>query len=71
MKRIRWTPLAINDLKNISSYIESHRNLAPANRVCRVIYDAVQILRIWHSSGRNDDRTRPERIAHPAYQKML
>lgn len=43
--RIRWTPIALNDLKTISGYIERQRNLANANRVCRLIYDAVQLLR--------------------------
>jgi plasmid stabilization system protein ParE len=31
LKRIRWTPLAISDLKAISSYIEEQRNLGTAN----------------------------------------
>ena len=52
MNVIRWTPSASNDLKTISSYIESQRNLATANRVCRVIYEAVQILRRFPESGR-------------------
>jgi plasmid stabilization system protein ParE len=37
LTRIRWTPLALADLKNISGYIEGQRNLATANRVCRII----------------------------------
>jgi toxin ParE1/3/4 len=52
LKRIRWTPLAIDDLKAISSYIEEQRNLATANRVCRIIYDAVQRLRRFPESGK-------------------
>ena len=52
MKRIRWTPLAINDLKIISSHIEAQCNLATANRVCRIIYDAVQMLRRFPESGK-------------------
>jgi hypothetical protein len=39
--RIRWTSAALNDLKAISLRIELERNLATANRVCRIIYDAV------------------------------
>jgi plasmid stabilization system protein ParE len=39
--QIRWTQAALNDLKNISYRVERERNLATANRVCRVIYDAV------------------------------
>jgi addiction module RelE/StbE family toxin len=53
LKRIRWTPLAINDLKTISTYIEGERNLATANRVCRLIYDAVQTLRRFPESGKS------------------
>jgi plasmid stabilization system protein ParE len=49
--RIRWTPLALNDIKNISIHIEQ-RNLATANRVCRIIYDTVQILRRFPESGK-------------------
>jgi plasmid stabilization system protein ParE len=52
LKRIRWTPLAIDDLKTISSYIEEQRNLATANRVCRIIYDTVQLLRRFPESGK-------------------
>lgn len=52
MIRIRWTTSALNDLKTISSYIEGQRNLATANRVCRLIYDAVQILRRFPESGK-------------------
>jgi len=51
--RIRWTPLALNDLKNISRRIEHDRNLAIANRVCRTIYDAIQILRRHPHLGRS------------------
>jgi toxin ParE1/3/4 len=49
---VRWTPLALNDLKIISSHIERQRNLATANRVCRIIYDAIQILRRFPESGK-------------------
>ena len=50
--QIRWTQAALNDLKTISHRIEQERNLATANRVCRVIYDAVQMLRRHPQSGR-------------------
>jgi toxin ParE1/3/4 len=50
--RIRWTTLALNDLKIISGRIERQRNLATANRVCRAIYDTVQILRRFPESGK-------------------
>ena len=52
MTSIRWTPLAVQDLKTISGYIETKRNLATANRVCRTIYDAVQMLRLFPESGK-------------------
>lgn len=52
MKYIRWTSLAINDLKKISLYIEGQSNLAAANRICRVIYDAVQTLRRFPETGK-------------------
>ena len=52
MSRIRWTTSALNDLKIISLYIEGHRNLVTANRVCRIIYDAVQILRRFPESSK-------------------
>jgi len=49
---VRWTPLAITDLKGISIHIERDRNLATANRVYRIIYDTVQILRRFPESGK-------------------
>jgi plasmid stabilization system protein ParE len=49
---IRWTELALSDLKTISQRIEHERNLATANRVCRTIYDAVQMMRDHPYSGR-------------------
>ncbi|MBV8772704.1 MAG: type II toxin-antitoxin system RelE/ParE family toxin [Deltaproteobacteria bacterium] len=50
--RIRWTQAALDDFKIISHRIEQERNLATANRVCRHIYDAIQILRRHPHSGR-------------------
>lgn len=52
MRSIRWTPVALSDLKNISSYIETQRDLATANRVCRTIYDVIQTLRRFPESGK-------------------
>lgn len=49
---IRWTELALNDLKTISYRIEQKRNLATANRVCRIIYGAIQTLRRHPYTGR-------------------
>ena len=50
--RVRWTSRAANDLKTISSHIEQQRNLVTANRVCRIIYNSVQILRRFPESGK-------------------
>jgi len=50
--QLRWTPAALNDLKNISYRIEQQRNLATANLVCRAIYDTVQLLRRHPKAGR-------------------
>ncbi len=52
--RIRWTTLALEDLKLISARVESQHNLASANRVCRAIYETVQILRRFPYSGKVD-----------------
>ena len=49
---IRWTQDALNDFKTISYRSEQDRNLDTANRVCRSIYDAIQILRRHPYSGR-------------------
>ena len=50
--QVRWTSRAANDLKTISSHIERQRNLATVNRVCRIVYNAVQILRRFPESGK-------------------
>jgi plasmid stabilization system protein ParE len=52
LTRIRWTTLALEDLRTISSRIERQLNLAGANRVCRAIYNSVQILRRFPESGK-------------------
>jgi plasmid stabilization system protein ParE len=64
---VRWTPSAFNDLKIISGYIERQRNLATANRVCRIIYDAIKILRRFPESGkiRIEEGTREPVVATP------
>ena len=51
--QIRWTQAALEDFKAISFRIEQERNLATANRVCRAIYDAIQILRRHTHSGKH------------------
>ena len=49
---VRWTQIALYDLQRISLYIEQQRNLATANRVCRILYDAIQLLRRFPLSGK-------------------
>ena len=49
---VRWTTSALDDLQHISGYIEGQRNLATANRVCRMIYNAVQLLRRFPKRGK-------------------
>jgi toxin ParE1/3/4 len=60
LTRIRWTVSALDDLKTISTYIEEQRSFAAANRVCRIIYDAIQTLRRFPHSGKPglEERTR-------------
>lgn len=53
--RLRWTTTALHDLKIISFRIEQERDLTTANRVCRTIYAAIQILRRYPFSGRPGD----------------
>ena len=50
--RIDWSERAVADRRRISEYIEQDRSLETANRVSRVIYDAVQSLRIMPYRGR-------------------
>jgi plasmid stabilization system protein ParE len=67
--RIRRTTLAPDDLKVISVHIERQRNLATANRVCRAIYNAVQILRRFPESGKTgiEAETRELVVSHLPY----
>ena len=52
LNRIRWTPLAFEDLQRISVYIERQESLTTANRVCRIIYDQIQTLRRFPLMGK-------------------
>lgn len=71
MSRIRWSTSALNDLKTISSYIEGQRNLATANRVCRIIYDAVQILRRFPESGKTGIEEGTRELVVPALPSYI
>ena len=50
--RVRWTQAALGDFQTISRRVEQERNLAFSNRVCRAIYDQIQVLRRHPLSGR-------------------
>jgi addiction module RelE/StbE family toxin len=50
--RVEWSQPAVADLQRISGYIEQDRSLETANKVSRVIYDAVQSLRTMPYRGR-------------------
>lgn len=36
---VHWTPSAVNDLKDISLYLESKAGLSIANEACRALYE--------------------------------
>lgn len=50
--RVEWSQHAVADLQQISEYIGRDRSLETANRVSRVIYDAIQSLRTMPYRGR-------------------
>jgi toxin ParE1/3/4 len=68
---VRWTSTALNDLKKISGHIERQRNLATANRVCRIIYDAVQILRRFPESGKTGIEEGTRELVVPAMPSYI
>jgi toxin ParE1/3/4 len=53
LTKVRWTQAATGDLKAISWRVAERSNLATANRVCRTIYDAIQILGKFPRSGKS------------------
>jgi plasmid stabilization system protein ParE len=61
--RILWTALALEDLKIISARIERQRNLTSANRVCRAIYNTVQVLRRFPESGKPALKSEPASLS--------
>ena len=50
--RTRWTPQALADLQDVSSYIENRSSLAIANRVTRAIHSATRSLTRHPRRGR-------------------
>lgn len=71
MNRIRWTPAAIEDLKAVSRFIERERNLRTANRVCRLIYDAIQSLRRFPEVGRSGPEEGTRELVVPALPSYI
>lgn len=51
--RLERSDHAVSDLRAISEYIEQDHNLETANRVTRIIYDAVRSLRAQPYQGRS------------------
>jgi len=50
--RVEWSQHAVADLRRISEYIGQDRSLEVANRISRVIYDAIQSLQTMLYQGR-------------------
>lgn len=71
MSRILWTSLALEDLQGISRYIERERNLSTANRVCRGVYEAVQLLRRFPGSGKAGLERGTRELVVPAYPAYI
>ena len=67
MTRLLWTPLSLQDLQDISAYIEANRDLATANRVCRAIYEAAQLLRRYPETGKPGLEEGTRELVVPAY----
>ncbi len=51
--RVEWSLHAVTDVKAISEYIERDRDLDTANRIIRIIYDAVHSLAEMPGRGRS------------------
>ena len=51
--RVDWSPSAVADLKTITRWIEEDRDMSTANRIARVLYEAVQSLRTMPYRGRS------------------
>lgn len=41
---LHWTPNALNDLSEISSYIEQERSISSADKVCSILFESIQML---------------------------
>jgi toxin ParE1/3/4 len=41
---LRWTARALDDLNEISFYIEQERSVSAADKVCSTIFESVQML---------------------------
>lgn len=52
-RRIEWSAAAVADLQAIAEWIEQDRGLETANRIARIIYEAVQSLLAMPYRGRD------------------
>jgi plasmid stabilization system protein ParE len=50
--RLHWTLNALNDLGEISSYIEQERSISSADKVCSIIFESIQMLADYPHMGR-------------------
>jgi plasmid stabilization system protein ParE len=57
--RVEWSQHAVADLRRISEYIGQDRSLEVANRISRVIYDAIQSLQTMLYQGALDASKTP------------
>lgn len=71
MNRLRWSESAFDDLQRISRYIERHRDLTSANKVCRTIYDTVQLLRSFPESGKAGLEEGTRELVVPAFPAYI
>lgn len=49
---LHWTPNALNDLQEISSYIERERSISSADKICSLLFESIQMLADYPYMGR-------------------
>jgi len=47
-----WSTTALSDLENISNWIEADRGVETANRITKLVVDAVETLSVMPNRGR-------------------
>jgi addiction module RelE/StbE family toxin len=65
--QIRWTVPALNDLKNISAYIERESGLDMANGICRTLVNSIQLLQTQPRLGRPGKRIGTRELVEGKY----